>query len=178
MKTSDSNSSSRRTFLAGAPVAAFAGLALADALFSSTASAQDLAAGKGEHFQYFTADVLAADAKALQAAPGNNSLVKDQNFTVVMTTETTKAAKMFEWHEGRDHMVIIVDGETVYEVGGSPKDGHKTGPGEWLAPDAEGATKLTLKKGDILTIPRGTLHKRTTAVSVTLLLISPLGMVM
>jgi len=85
MKTSDSNSSSRRTFLAGAPVAAFAGLALADALFSSTASAQDLAAGKGEHFQYFTADVLAADAKALQAAPGNNSLVKDQNFTVVMT---------------------------------------------------------------------------------------------
>jgi mannose-6-phosphate isomerase-like protein (cupin superfamily) len=36
---------------------------------------------------------------------------------------------------------------------------------------------LTLKKGDMLTIPRGTPHRRTTAESVTLLLISPQGTV-
>ncbi|MDR3792852.1 MAG: cupin domain-containing protein [Terracidiphilus sp.] len=177
MKNSSTNDSSRRNFLVGAPVAAVAGLALADALFASKASAQDLAAGKGEPFQFFEAAKLSADAKALEAAPGNNNLAKNANFTLVMTTEKAKSAKEYEWHAGRDHLLIVIDGETVYEVGGSPKGTHQTGPGEWLAPEAEGATKLTLKKGDILTIPRGTLHKRSTAGSVTFFLISPMGTV-
>jgi mannose-6-phosphate isomerase-like protein (cupin superfamily) len=176
MKNPEANESSRRNFLLGAPAAAVAGLALADALFAPNASAQ--AAGSAETFQYFSAGVMDADAKALQAAPGNNNLVTAKNFAMVLTTETAKSAKEFEWHEGRDHILIIVDGETVYEVGGKPKGGHNIRTGEWLAPEAEGATKLTLKKGDILTIPRGTLHKRSTAGSVTLLLISPMGMAM
>ena len=177
MKNVDTSSSSRRNFLVGAPAAALAGMALADALFASKAVAEDYAAGKGEPFQFFSADQLAADARALEAAPGNNNLAKDANFTLVMTTEKAKSAKEYEWHAGRDHLLIILDGETVYEVGGSPKGTHQTGPGEWLAPEAEGATRLTLKKGDILTIPRGTLHKRSTAGSVTFLLISPMGTV-
>jgi len=49
------------------------------------------------------------------------------------------------------------------------------GPGEWHAPDAEGATTLTLQKGDMLVIPRGTLHKRSTAGTATFMLISPQG---
>jgi hypothetical protein len=72
-------------------------------------------------------------------------------------------------------VVLILDGSTVYDVGGTPKNGRNTKPGEWLAPTAEGATTLTLKKGDMLVIPRGTLHKRSTAESVTLFLISPMG---
>jgi uncharacterized protein YjlB len=86
-----------------------------------------------------------------------------------------KSAKEFEWHEGRDHLLQILDGSTVYEVGGTPKDGRNTKPGEWLAPAAVGAATLTLKKGDMLVIPRGTLHRRSTAESVTFLLISPMG---
>jgi quercetin dioxygenase-like cupin family protein len=177
MNHSEPNSQSRRSFLAGAPVAAVAGLALADALFAPAASAQDLAAGKGEPFQYFKAEELAADAQKLEAAPGNNNLATLKNVALVMTTEKAKSAKEYEWHEGRDHLLIVVDGETVYEVGGTPKGTHKVKEGEWLAPEVEGATKLTLKKGDILTIPRGTLHKRSTAGSVTFLLISPAGTV-
>jgi quercetin dioxygenase-like cupin family protein len=177
MNRSDVNPQSRRSFLVGAPIAAVAGLALADALFATSAHAQDLATGKGEPFQCFKADELAADAAKLEAAPGNNNLVTNKNFAMVMTTEKAKSAKEFEWHEGRDHLLVIVEGETVYEVGGTPKGTRKVKEGEWLAPEAEGATKLTLKKGDILTIPRGTLHKRSTAGSVTFLLISPAGTV-
>ena len=72
-------------------------------------------------------------------------------------------------------MFYILDGTTVYEVGGTPKGGHNTRPGEWLAPESEGAVTYTLKKGDMLVIPRGTPHKRKTAGSVTLLLVSPMG---
>jgi quercetin dioxygenase-like cupin family protein len=165
---------SRRTFLRTAPFAAAAGLSLADSAL--LAEALQPAPAKTATFQYFTADALASEANTLMSAPGNKNLVTDAAFAVVMTTEVRKSAKEFEWHEGRDHIVQILDGSTVYEVGGTPKDARKTKPGEYLAPDSVGATKLTMKKGDMLTIPRGTPHKRSTEGSVTFILISPAGM--
>jgi quercetin dioxygenase-like cupin family protein len=169
---------SRRNFLRAAPVAAAAGLALTDAsLFSSLAEAQVATPAAPGAFQLFTAQAIQEDIKALQAKPGNNNLVEAKNFAVVLTTETGKSAKEFEWHENRDHVLQILEGSTVYEVGGTPKDGRSTKPGEWLAPAAEGSTAITLKKGDTLVIPRGTLHKRSTVDTVTLMLISPMGTV-
>ncbi len=58
---------------------------------------------------------------------------------------------------------------------GTPKNAHSPKPGEWLAPESEGATTITLNKGDMLVIPRGTPHKRSTAGIVTFTLISPQG---
>jgi mannose-6-phosphate isomerase-like protein (cupin superfamily) len=175
IKTATSNPS-RRTFLRTASVAAAAGFTLADSsLFAATAAGH--ATETPATFQLFTDAALQEDVKALQAAPGTRSLVDGKIFTAVVTVETAKSAKEFEWHEGRDHILQILDGATVYEVGGKPKNGRNTKPGEWLAPEAEGATTLTLKKGDMLTIPRETLHKRSTAGTVTLMLISTMGTV-
>jgi mannose-6-phosphate isomerase-like protein (cupin superfamily) len=168
----------RRNFLRKAPVAAAAGLTLADAtLFASYAAGQNVTPVAPAGFQLFSAQNIQEDMKALQAKPGNDNLFGSKEFTVVLTTEKIKSATEFEWHEFRDHVLLILDGSTVYEVGGTPKNGRNTKPGEWLAPAAEGATTLTLKKGDMLVIPRGTLHKRSTAESVTLFLISPMGTV-
>jgi mannose-6-phosphate isomerase-like protein (cupin superfamily) len=72
-------------------------------------------------------------------------------------------------------VLYILDGTTVCEVGGTPKGAHSTGPGEWIAPESEGAVTYKLNKGDMLVIPRGTPHKRLTEGSVTLILISPMG---
>ena len=129
-------------------------------------------------FQLFTAQQLADDAKALAAKGGNNNLIAASvglTCAVVMTTEIAKTAPEFEQHEGRDHILQIIDGSTLYEVGGTLKNARTTRPGEQLAPASDGATKLTLNKGDMLTIPRGTPHRRTTAGAVTFLLISPSG---
>ena len=60
----------------------------------------------------------------------------------------------------------------MYELGGTPKNGRNIRPGEWLAPESDGAQKVTLHKGDMLLVPRGTPHRRTTHGSVTLTLIS------
>src|SRR5579871_1604221 len=163
----------RRWFLRSAPVAAAAGLALADAsLFSTSASAQGAA---NPSFQLFSAAALGDEIKALDAAPGNNNLINDKTFVMMLTVEKAKSAPEFEWHEGRDHVFHILDGSTVYELGGTPKGAHNTKPGEWLAPQSEGATTLTLNKGDLLVVRRGTPHRRKTADSVTLLLVSPQG---
>lgn len=166
----------RRWFLQAAPAAAAAGIALADAsLFSAPADAQGNTAAGSQQFQLFNAATLQDDLKTLDQNPGNNNLIDDKTFVMMLTTEKAKSAKEFEWHEGRDHIFHILDGSTVYELGGTPKGAHNTKPGEWLAPESEGATRLTLNKGDLLVVRRGTPHRRTTADSVTLLLISPQG---
>jgi quercetin dioxygenase-like cupin family protein len=162
---------SRRNFLRTAPAAAVAGLALTDAKLSAEPAAA---------YQLFTAAQLADDAKALMAKPGNNNLATLKETTVVMTTEVAHAAKEFEWHEQRDHIIQILDGTTLYELGGTPKGTHGNAgkAGEYLAPDSDSPTKLTLNKGDMLTIPRGTPHRRITTGSVTFILISSQGMAM
>ena len=118
---------------------------------------------------------MAEEWHKLDEAPANNTIVNTGTYSIIMTVEKAKSATEFEWHEGRDHVLKIVEGTKVYEIGGTPKNGRKTGPGEWLAPESEGAVKMTLKRGDMLLIPRGTPHKRSTAGSVTLILISPMG---
>jgi len=164
---------SRRWFLRSAPVAAAAGFALAEAsLATVSASAQDAST---PHFQVFNAATVAEDIKALDDAPGNNNLINDKTFVMMLSVEKAKSAPEFEWHEARDHVFHILDGSTVYELGGTPKGAHSTKPGEWLAPESDGATTLTLNKGDLLVVRRGTPHRRKTAGSVTLLLISPQG---
>src|ERR1035438_2617595 len=140
--------SSRRNFLRTAPVAAAAGLTLADAaLFATAAAAQNAAPASPAGFQLFTAQRIQDGMKALQAKPGNDNLFGSKEFTVVLTTETARSAKEFEWHENRDHVVLILDGSTVYEMGGNPKNGRNTKPGEWLAPAAGGGATHRERSG-------------------------------
>ena len=162
----------RRDFFLTAPLAAAATLSLSEAILSpSTAEAQTATPSE---FQLFTAATLEGIVKGLHASPGNNQLAgsKTTPFIAVLTVETNKSAKEFEYHEHRDHIFQILEGSTQYELGGNPLSPHATGPGEWLAPASEGARSLTLSEGDMLIIPRGMPHKRSTTGSVTLSLIS------
>jgi len=166
----------RRSFLRTAPSAAALVLTGTSRL-TRLAAAQEARQPPGPQnsYQLFTAAAIQADIHALQASPGNDNLVDLKNFTVALTVETAKSAREFEWHEGRDHVLQILDGSTVVEVGGTPRGSHSSKPGEWNAPESVGSTALTLNKGDMLIIPRNTPHKRRTSGSVTLILISPEG---
>jgi mannose-6-phosphate isomerase-like protein (cupin superfamily) len=168
---------SRRTFLRTAPVAAAAGFTFAEsltALAQASAPGADVVAA-AQPFKYFKASELDADIKALDAKPGDNRLYESKAIPeqIILTTERHKSATEFEWHEGRDHVLYVLDGSTVYELGGTPT-GTKVmpGQGEWHATGSTGSKSLVLGKGDLLVIPRGTLHKRSTEDSVTFLLIS------
>jgi len=164
----------RRMFLASASAAVAGGFVLAEPTqIYAQAGAQAGAAVPPAGFQLITAETILNDIKTLQSSPGNNSLVTLSAFTVVLTTEKAHSAREFEWHEERDHILQVIDGTTVYELGGTPRDAHSQRSGEWLAPASDGAAIVTLKKGDMLIIPRGMPHKRSTADSVTFTLISP-----
>jgi mannose-6-phosphate isomerase-like protein (cupin superfamily) len=165
----------RRDFFLTAPLAATATLSLSEQmLFASIGKAQPTEAAAPGQFQLFAADALEGIVKGLRAAPGNHQLSGSRTtpFTAVITVETNKSAKEFEYHEHRDHIFQILEGSTQYELGGTPQNPHSTSPGEWLAPNSDGAKSVALHKGDMLIVPRGTPHKRSTTGSVTLSLIS------
>lgn len=166
--------SERRRFLRVAPLAAAAGWALTDAtLFALPAAAQETAPAESSPYELIGGQQLADDVKAVDADPGNKTLYQCNTLTMVMTCEKAKAAKEFEWHESRDHIFHILEGDTTYELGGKPQNAHSPRPGEWLAPSSEGATTVAAKAGDVLVIRRGTPHRRITRESVTFVLISP-----
>ena len=167
---------SRRNFLKTAPVAAAVGFTLADslsALAQAGSPGEDLVAS-AQPFKLFKAGELETDVKALDAKPGDNRLYESKAIPVqvILTTEKHKTAAEFEWHEGRDHVLHIIEGSTLYEIGGTPTGTKVMGPGEWHATGATGSKSVVLGKGDMLVIPRGTLHKRSTEDSVTFFLIS------
>jgi quercetin dioxygenase-like cupin family protein len=167
---------SRRNFLRTAPVAAAAGFTLSNSLMAMAqagAPGADLVAA-AQPFKLWTAKELAGDMTALDAKPGDNRLIDSKAIPVqiILTTEKHKSATEFEWHENRDHIVQIIDGSTLYEIGGTPTGAKVMGPGEFHATGSTGSKSMVLVKGDMLLIPRGTLHKRSTEDSVTFLLIS------
>ena len=167
----------RRNFLRAAPAAA-AGISLRhQALSAAQARAHSSTPIVPSAFQLVQAQTIQDSIEALRKRPGNMNLVDSKTlpFSVVLAVEVGYREGQFEWHENHDHVFHILDGMTVYEIGGTPKDGRRTDPGEWRAADSEGAITVKLNKGDMLVIPRGTPHRQSTPETVTFMLISPRG---
>jgi mannose-6-phosphate isomerase-like protein (cupin superfamily) len=172
MENSELRNSDRRRFLIAAPISA--GSVLIDrALIPPAAFAQTATISGSSSFTLFSASSLADIFKSLADTSSSKIIYHDNNVSIMLTVEKSSAAKEFEWHENRDHVFHILQGSTIYELGGKPKDAHNTGPGEWLAPDSDGSKMVTLSAGDVLVVPRGTPHRRRTPESVTLILVSP-----
>jgi mannose-6-phosphate isomerase-like protein (cupin superfamily) len=169
---------SRRNFLRTAPLAAAVALPLTDSLLHAQApvagQAPPAEAVAPAPFQLFPAQTIEGMLSSLQATPGAKDIVTAKQLAVSMTisAEEKKIAKEFEFHQHRDHVFQVLDGSTRYELGGTPKNARLIRPGEWLAPESEGAQTITLNKGDMLMVPRMTPHKRSTEGKVSLLLIN------
>jgi mannose-6-phosphate isomerase-like protein (cupin superfamily) len=69
-----------------------------------------------------------------------------------------------EVHDASDDYHIILEGSATYIIGGrlvEPRE-LKNRPGEWRSEKVEGGERVTVKKGDVLFVPRGTVHQRDT----------------
>ena len=169
----------RRAVLGAIPAAAVSGFALAEMAQQAVAqmampiAQQNAIPQTTGDYLVVSAESLAEDIKVLMAAPGSKRLFQDKYFLHDLWVEKAKSAKEYEWHERRDHILVVLDGATEYELGGTPEGTHANGPGEWLAPSCKGAKKVALKKGDTLIIRRGVAHKRSTADYVVFTLAAP-----
>jgi mannose-6-phosphate isomerase-like protein (cupin superfamily) len=68
---------------------------------------------------------------------------------------------LVELHDGSDDFYYVLDGTATLMLGGTLDDPKEVSPGEWKSKTATGGTKVEIKKGDMIFVPRGTPHQRT-----------------
>lgn len=66
-----------------------------------------------------------------------------------------------EVHDLSDDIYYVLDGTATLMLGGTLVDANEISPAEWRAKTATGGQAVTIKKGDLVVVPRGTRHQRT-----------------
>lgn len=106
---------------------------------------------------------LAEIDKTLQGATKSANFVADAPvpYTVALAHEEDSALGAAEVHDAKDHIIYILEGKTTFHLGGSLDGAHEVSPGEWRGPALRDHKVVEAKKGDLVIIPRGTPHFRT-----------------
>jgi mannose-6-phosphate isomerase-like protein (cupin superfamily) len=67
----------------------------------------------------------------------------------------------FEVHDTSDDIYYVLEGEATLVLGGSLSEAKEISPGEWRSKTASGGKEWRIRKGDLIVVPRGTVHQRT-----------------
>lgn len=67
-----------------------------------------------------------------------------------------------ELHDASDDVYYVLEGEAKLTLGGHLDAPHETTRGEWRSKSIVDGETFTIKKGDLIIVPRGTPHQRTT----------------
>ena len=68
---------------------------------------------------------------------------------------------LFEVHDASDDIYYVLEGEATLALGGSLTGANEISPGEWRSKTADGTKNVAIRKGDLVVVPRGTVHQRT-----------------
>ena len=91
---------------------------------------------------------------------------------VAIQHEKDTAAANGEVHDASDDVYYVLDGSATLTLGGTLEGAKEIEPGEWRAPQITGGQKVVINKGDLIIVPRGTPHQRsTTGQNFTMILI-------
>jgi mannose-6-phosphate isomerase-like protein (cupin superfamily) len=97
-----------------------------------------------------------ARAEDLHGGPGTQ-------LRVAVLHERNKAAAEAEVHDASDDVYYVLEGTATLTLGGRLASPRETEPGEWRGPRIDGGRTVEIKKGDLVVVPRGTPHMRSTA---------------
>lgn len=90
---------------------------------------------------------------------------------VAIQHEKDTAAANGEIHDASDDVYYVLDGSATLTLGGTLEAAKEVEPGEWRGQIA-GGQKIVVNKGDLIVVPRGTPHQRsTTGQNFTMILI-------
>lgn len=81
---------------------------------------------------------------------------------VAVQHEKNKIGAAAELHDASDDVYYVLDGSATLVLGGKLDDPKETDPGEWRSPRIIDGRTVELRKGDLVIVPRGTPHQRTT----------------
>ncbi|MBK6750485.1 MAG: cupin domain-containing protein [Acidobacteria bacterium] len=103
--------------------------------------------------------------KMLAAKPGNTNedvvAAAGEQTRVAIFHDSKRENDLNEVHDGSDDIYYVLKGNATLVLGGSLLQPNEISPGEWRAKTAVGGNSVTIKKGDLIFVPRGTRHQRT-----------------
>src|SRR5215213_7677409 len=82
---------------------------------------------------------------------------------VAVQHEKEKEAASAEVHDASDDVYYVLEGSATLTLGGKLDAPREVEPGEWRSPRVTGGQTFEIKKGDLIIVPRGTPHARSTA---------------
>jgi mannose-6-phosphate isomerase-like protein (cupin superfamily) len=81
---------------------------------------------------------------------------------VAIQHESNHAAASAEIHDASDDVYYVLEGTATLTLGGTLATPKEVEPGEWRGPRIDGGQNFEVKKGDLIIVPRGTPHMRST----------------
>lgn len=81
---------------------------------------------------------------------------------VAVQHESNHAAAAAEIHDASDDVYYVLEGTATLTLGGKLASPKEVEPGEWRGPRIDGGQNFDVKKGDLIIVPRGTPHMRST----------------
>ena len=80
---------------------------------------------------------------------------------VAIQHDTRRSGDPAELHDKSDDVYYVLKGKATLELGGVLVDPKEVSPGEWRSKTITGAQTVEIKEGDLVMVPRGTVHRRT-----------------
>jgi len=81
---------------------------------------------------------------------------------VAVQHEKNRAGAAAELHDASDDVYYVLDGTATLVLGGKLDAPKETDPGEWRRAKIIDGKTFEIKKGDLIVVPRGTPHQRST----------------
>jgi len=81
---------------------------------------------------------------------------------VAVQHEKNRVGAAAELHDASDDVYYVLDGSATLVLGGKLDAPKETDPGEWRSPKILDGKTIEIKKGDLIIVPRGTPHQRST----------------
>jgi mannose-6-phosphate isomerase-like protein (cupin superfamily) len=80
---------------------------------------------------------------------------------VAIFHDTKREGDNFELHDASDDIYYVLEGKATLYLGGTLSEPKEISPGEWRSKTASGGQQVAIAKGDLIIVPRGTVHQRT-----------------
>ena len=116
-------------------------------------------------FEIRTGRQIADVIKDLEEKEGNHQsdvvAQKGVQMRVAVFHDEKRENDLFEVHDASDDIYYVLEGEATLMLGGTLVEPNETAPGEWRSKTGSGGQRVTIRKGDVIVVPRGTPHQRT-----------------
>jgi len=138
---------------------------LVTAASCAMASAQRKPSEATRPFVVMTGQSLDELQKSLQSDNKTSELIDSagMQLRVAVQHEKNRSGAAAELHDASDDVYYVLDGSATLVLGGKLEDPKETDPGEWRSPRILDGKTFEIKKGDLIVVPRGTPHQRSTA---------------